>query len=87
MISLRGTYAYWRISLLIDPLPECRMVDDTSLSDNDSIVPVVSLVFRLETPKMSYMSTPLFNTELIGLEVPDLAQPITESGNQPYEGY
>ena len=50
------------------------MVDDTSLLDNDSIILVIYLVLRLEIPKMSYMSTPLFDTELIDLEVPNLTQ-------------
>ena len=49
------------------------MVDDTLLLDNDSIVPMVYLVLRLEIPKMSCMSTPLFDTRLIGLEVLNLA--------------
>ena len=61
------------------------MIDDTSLLDNDSIVPVVYLVLRLETPRMSCMSTPLFDTGLIGLKISDLAQPVIESGSQPYE--
>ena len=63
------------------------MIDDALLSDNDSIIPVVYLVLRLETPKMSYMSTPLFDTRLIGLEVPGiLTQLIIGSDNQSYEG-
>ena len=62
------------------------MVDDALLSNNDSIV-LVYLALRLEIPRMSYMSTPLFDTRLIGLEVPNLAQSIIESGNQPYEDY
>ena len=49
------------------------MVDDALLSDNDSIVLVVHLVLRLETRRMSCMSAPLFDTRLIGLDVPDLA--------------
>ena len=36
---------------------------------------------------MPYMSTPLFDTRLIGLDVLDLAQQIIGSGSQPYEGY
>ena len=51
------------------------MVDDALLSDNDSVVLVVYLVLRLETPRMSCMSAPLFDTRLIGLAVPDLVQP------------
>ena len=49
------------------------MVDDALLSDSDSVVLVVYLVLRLETPRMSCMSTPLFDSRLIGLEVLDLA--------------
>ena len=48
------------------------MVDDALLSDSDSVVLVVYLVLRLETPRMSCMSAPLFDTRLIGLVVPDL---------------
>ena len=48
------------------------MVDDALLSDNDSVVLVVYLVLRLETPRMFCMSAPLFDTILIGLAVPDL---------------
>ena len=63
------------------------MVDDALLSDSDSVVLVVYLVLRLETPRISCMSAPLFDTRLIGLDVPDLAQPVFGSGSQPYEGY
>ena len=63
------------------------MVNDALLSDSDSIVPVVYLVLRLETPRMSCMSTPLFDTGLIDLEVPDLAQPDIGSDSQPYNDY
>ena len=59
---------------MIDPLMECWMVDDALLSDNDSIVPVVYLVFRLKTLRMSYMGTTLFDTRLISLEVSDLVE-------------
>ena len=48
------------------------MVDDALLSDSDSIVLVVYLVLRLETPRMSCMSAPLFDTRLIGLDITDL---------------
>ena len=48
------------------------MVDDVLLSNNDSIVLVVYQILTLETPRMSYMSTPLFNTRLIGLKVSNL---------------
>ena len=48
------------------------MVDDALLLDNDFVVPVVYLVLRLETPRMSCITTPLFDTKLIGLNVPDL---------------
>ena len=75
------------MSSLIDPLTECWMVDDTLLSDNDSVVLVVYLIFRLETPRISCMSASLFDIRLIGLDVPDLAQPVIGSGSQPYEGY
>ena len=50
------------------------MIDDISFSYSDFIILVVYLVFRLEIPRMSCMSTPLFDFELIGLEVTDLAQ-------------
>ena len=62
------------------------MVDDALLSDSDSVVLVVYLVLRLNTPRMSYMSTPLFDTGLIGLKVPNLVHPVIGSCNQPYEG-
>ena len=75
------------MSLLIDPLTKCWMVDDASLSDDDFVVRVVYQVLRLETPSMSCISTPLFNIRLIGLEVLDLTQPVIKSGSQPYEGY
>ena len=75
------------MSSLIDPLTECWMVDDALLSDNDSVVLVVYLVLRLETPRMSCMSAPLFDTRLIGLAVPDLVQLVIESGSRPYKGY
>ena len=63
------------------------MVDDTLLLNSDFIVPMVYLVLRLETPRMSSMSTPLFDTRLIGLEVPNLVQLVIGSDSQPYEGY
>ena len=63
------------------------MVDDALLSDSDSIVLVVYLVLRLETPRMSCMSAPLFDTRLIGLAVLDLVQLVIGSGSRPYEGY
>ena len=75
------------MSSLIDPLTKCWMVDDTSLSDNDSVILVVYLILRLETPRMSYMSTPFFDIRLIGLKVSDLVHPIIRSDNQPYESY
>lgn len=55
------------------------MVNDASLLDSDSVDPMVYLVPILEIPRMSYMSTPLFDTRLIGLKVSDLAQPVIES--------
>ena len=63
------------------------MIDDALLSDSDFIVLVVYLVLRLETPRMSCMSAPLFDTRLIGLVVPDLVQLVIWSGSRPYEGY
>ena len=63
------------------------MVDDALLSDSDSVVLVVYLVLRLETPRMSCMSAPLFDTRLIGLAILDLVQLVIESGSRPYEGY
>ena len=61
------------------------MVSDVILSNNDFVVPVVYLVLRLETPMMSCMSTPLFDTRLISLEVPNLVQLVIGSGSQPYD--
>ena len=61
------------MSSLIDPLMECWMVDDVLLLDNDSVILVVYLVLRLKTPRISYISTSLFDTGLIDLEVPYLA--------------
>ena len=63
------------------------MVDDALLSDSDSVVLVVYLVLRLEIPRISCMSAPLFDTRLIGLYVPDLVQLVIGSGSRPYEGY
>ena len=57
------------------------MVDDALLSDSDSVVLVVYLVLRLETPRISCMSVPLFDTRLIGLDVPDLAELVIGSGS------
>ena len=75
------------MSSLIDPLTKCWMVDDALFSNSDSVVLVVYLVLRLETPRMSCMSAPFFDTRLIGLAVTDLVQLVIESGSQPYEGY
>ena len=47
--------------------------DDTLLSNNDYVVLMVYQVSRLETLRISYMSTPLFDTRFIGLIVSDLA--------------
>ena len=69
------------MSSLIDPLIECWMVKDTLLSGSNFIILVVYLVLRLETLRMSYMSTPLFNIRLIDLEVLDLAQLVIGSGS------
>ena len=63
------------------------MVDDALLLDNDSVVLVVYLVLRLETPRMSCMSAPLFDTRLIGLDILDLVQLAIMSGSRPYESY
>ena len=63
------------------------MVDDALLSDSDSVVLVVYLVLRLETPRMSCMSAPLFDTRLIGLVISDLVRLVIGSGSRPYEGY
>ena len=63
------------------------MVGDALLSDNNFVILVVYLVLRLETPRISCISTPLFDIRLIGLEVPNLAQPIIGSGMEAYEGY
>ena len=63
------------------------MVDDALLSDSDSVVLVVYLVFRLETPRMPCMSALIFDTRHIGLAIPDLVQLVIGSGSRPYEGY
>ena len=63
------------------------MVDDVLLLDNDFVILVVYLILRLEILRMSYMSTPLFDTRLIGLEVLDLAQPIIGNNSQSYDDY
>ena len=49
------------------------MINDILLSDSDSVVSIVYLVLKLKTSMMPYMSTPLFDIGLIGLEVSDLA--------------
>ena len=49
------------------------MVDDVLFSNSDFVVIVVYLVLRLETPRMSYMSTSLFDTRFISLNVLDIA--------------
>ena len=63
------------------------MVDDALLSDSDLVVLVVYLVLILETPRMSCMSAPLFDTRHIGLAIPDLVQLVIGSGSRSYEGY
>ena len=73
------------MSSLIDQLTDCWMVDGALMSNSNFMVLVVYLV--LETPRMSYMNTLFFDTRLIGLEVPDLAQPVIGSGSQPYKDY
>ena len=75
------------MSSLVDPLTESWMVDNALLLDSNSVVLVVYLVLRLETPRMSCMSAPLFDTRLIGLAIPDLVQLVIGSGSRPYEGY
>ena len=62
------------------------MVDDASLLVNDFIILVVYMVLRLETPRMFYMNTQLFDIGLIGLEVSNLAQLVIKSDSQSYEG-
>ena len=63
------------------------MVDDALLSDKDSVVLMVYLIRILETPRMSCMSAPLFDTRVIGLIVPNLVQLVIGSGSRPYEAY
>ena len=75
------------MSSLIDPLTECWMVDNALLSNNDSAVLIMYIVFRLETLRMYYMSTSLFNIGLIGLKVLNIVQSVIGSGSQSYEGY
>ena len=75
------------MSSLIDLLTEYWIVDDALLSDSESVALVVYLVLKLETLRISCMSTSLFDIRLIGLEVSDLLQPVIGSGSQPYEGY
>ena len=75
------------MSSLIDSLIKYWMVDDALLSYSDFVVLVVYLVLRLETPRMSCMSTPLFDTRLIGLKVPNIVQLVIGGGGQPYKGY
>ena len=50
-----------------DLLTECWIVNDISSLDSDSIVPIVYMIFRLETLRMLCLSTPFFDTEVIGL--------------------
>ena len=75
------------MSSLFDLLTECGMVDDALLSDNNSVVPVVYIILRLETLRISCMSTLFFDTRLIGLKVPDLTKLVIGSGGQLYENY
>ena len=62
------------------------MVDDTSLSVNDSMILIMCLVLRLKIPRMPYMSTPLFDMRLIDLKVLNIIQLVIESGSQTYDG-
>ena len=48
------------------------MVDDILLSYSNFVVLMVYMVLRLETPRMFFMSAPLFDTGLIGLDIPDV---------------
>ena len=75
------------MSSLIDPLTECWIVYNALLLNRDFVAPMVYLVLRLETLRIFYMSAPLFDTGLIGLDVLDLAQPVFGSSSQPYKGY
>ena len=75
------------MSLLIYSLMECWIVDDVLLSYSNSVVLLVYLVLKLETPRISYMNASLFDIGLIDLDVPDLAYPIFGSGSQSYEGH
>ena len=61
------------MSSLIDLFMECWMVDDVLLSNNNFVILVVYLILRLETPRMSYMSTPPFDTGFIDMKVSNLA--------------
>ena len=78
---------HYRMSSLINLLREFYMVDNSSLSNSDFIILVVYLVLRLEIPRMSYMSTPFFDTILIGLEVSNLVHSVIGSNSQLYKGY
>ena len=60
------------------------MVNYTSLSDNDFVVSVVYLVLRLETPRMSYLNTPFFDTGLIDLKLSELTQPVIRNKGLRY---
>ena len=75
------------MSSLINPLIEYWMVDNTLLLDSNFIVLVVYLALRPETLRMPYMSTPLFDTRLVGLKVINQVQPVIGSDSQSYEGY
>ena len=50
------------------------MVDNALLLYSDFVVTMEYLILKLEIPRMSYMSALLFDSRLIGLDVPDLAQ-------------
>ena len=69
------------MSSLIDPLTEYWIVDDVLLSNSDFVVIVVYLVLKHDTPRISCMSTSLFDIRLIGFEVSDLVQPVIGSGS------
>ena len=62
------------------------MINDISLLDNNFIVIVVCLVLKLETLRIPYMNTSLFDIRLISLKILDPTQLVIMSGNKIYEG-
>ena len=67
--------------LLIDLFMEYWIIDNISLLDIDFIISVVYLVLKLKTQRISFMSTLLFDTRLIGLKVSYIAQLVIMSDN------